>query len=120
MSKGDEDVTGIDDGQQAGTTENQKPPRKKRRASNDSLQKYCSVTMEDGSMHNVWLEVQDGFAGPKMAFAYVKKEKLEGVFRVARTITPSYAYIFTTPEPILTIEKVKTGREWIKGEKEKT
>ena len=82
--------------------------RRPRKASNYALQQYREVHMHDTDKNvSVWVEVKDGFAGPKMALAYATKMRLEGVFRVSRTISASYAFTLTRPEPVLTVEKVK-------------
>lgn len=85
--------------------------RKPRKASNYALQQYMIIPGQDGTQHKAWVEIQDGFIGPKVALAYAKTEGLEGVFRVTRTITPAFAYTLTSPKPILTIEKVKISKE---------
>ena len=104
MSEDGIEVEGIH-GEQPG----QKPlkQRKPRKASNYALQQYMIIPGQDGAQQKAWVEVKDGFTGPKLALAYAKKENLEGVFRVSRTVTPSFAYTLTHPKPILTIEKVK-------------
>jgi len=85
----------------------EKKTRKKRRASNYSLQKYAQIGTTTSAVQRVWTEVKDGFVSPKAALSFAEKEKMEGVFRVVRIATSAYAYTFTRPEPVLTIEKTE-------------
>ena len=98
-----------------GTT-GQEKPRKKRKSSNYSLERYEQLRTEPSGINEkgvvleVWREVLDGFVSPKAAMAQVSKDKMQGVFRVVRVATPAYAATVIPQEPIWSMEKVKVEK----------
>jgi hypothetical protein len=95
-----------------GSTEQVKAtPRKKRKSTNYSLEKYEQVSLSiGGQIKEVWCEVMDGFISPKAAMAQVEEDKMQGVFRVVRIATPAYAATVIPQEPVWSMEKVKVEK----------
>jgi len=92
----------------------EKAPRKRRTSSNFALQKkhIAGDIAADTAQGRFWTQVQDGFVSPEEAIDYISKSKppLTGTFRAIRVASAEYVSEMTTPEPVLTITKVKKAR----------
>lgn len=84
-----------------------KKPRKKRKSSNYSLERFEMIkTLSDDNNVETWFEIWEGFVSPKAALTYIAENKLEGVFRVMRAVTPAQEATVTPQEPVWAMRKV--------------
>ena len=77
---------------------------RKRKSSNYILERNAVV---NGQADEMWQQVKDGFVSPEQAIEHVRKAKLTGRFRAVRVASAEYVSELTTPEPILTVKKIK-------------
>lgn len=108
---------GVQSGEQAGGPEasvgKQKPPRKRRASSNFALERWLESKEREGggpSEPNLWEQIRDGFISPEEAIGHISKAKLTGTFRAVRVASEEHVSELMTPEPVLTVKKVKKQR----------
>lgn len=75
-------------------------PRKKKRSANFILEKKSSVD------NCLWGVEKDGFVSPKAALDYLKKSKIEGIFRVVRLAGDEYETKMLPAEPTFELSKI--------------
>lgn len=117
MNKDVVSVSGEGRGSVAGEGDETCAAKKRRKSSNYVLERRGpSESLPFGVV--VWEQVNDWFASPKQAIEHIAKEKLTGTFRAVRVASDEYMAMLTTPEPVLTVKKVKKVK-WAKVEEAK-
>jgi hypothetical protein len=102
-AEGKGNMEAADEGKGEGEVKDQEKngKAKRRKPYNYALEKRAEAAT-DG-----WIEVKDGFLSPEAAIEHVTKAKLVGTFRAVRVASAEYVSELTTPDPVLTVKKLK-------------
>jgi len=100
---------GGDMDEQSDGLKDQEKATRRRKSSNYALERKEDLK-DEAKRDPMWEQVKDGFASPELALEFVFKTKLTGTFRAVRVASDEYESTLVTPEPVLTVKKVKKAK----------
>lgn len=78
--------------------------KREKKPSNFALEQYGEKSSEG---FDTWFQVKDGFVSPEKAIEWAEGEKIKGMVRVIRVVSPVFEGDVVTPEPVYTLRKIK-------------